>query len=140
MIGMLINRTSKKVHLILLLPQFSNWIVSKAIGLNSFDKILIDMLLAKFGFCVKIICCLFGQFFIGYIDEKYRSAFAHLVNIFELNITMINKFPNINCCELFGRISQTSTKLFLAHVKKPLPRQAELSIASSIRCYVSTHW
>ena len=34
------------------------------------------MFLVKFGLFVKMICCLFDQFFVRYIDGKYRSANA----------------------------------------------------------------
>ena len=68
----------QKVQLMLLECRFGNWLVSKAIGLNSFDNISIEMLLVKFGVCVKIICCLFAQFF-RHVDGKNRSAIAPLV-------------------------------------------------------------
>ena len=61
---------------------FSNWLISKAIDFNSFDKIAIQMLLVKFGSCVKMIYSLFDQFFIRHIDGKFRSATAPLVLFF----------------------------------------------------------
>ena len=43
----------------------------KAIDLNSFDEISIEMFfLFKFGSCVKMICCLFDHFFIRHIDGE----------------------------------------------------------------------
>ena len=63
----------------LLVCRFSKWLICKAIGLNSSDNISIEMFLVKFGLCVKMICCLVDQFFIRYIDGKYRSATAPLV-------------------------------------------------------------
>ena len=59
---------------------FSNWLVSKAIGLNSFDEISIELFLVKFGLCVKMIC-LFDQFFIRHFEGIYRSATAPPVQL-----------------------------------------------------------
>ena len=59
----------------MLVWRFSNRQVSKAISLNTFDKVSIEIFFAKFGLCVKI-CRLFDQIFISYFDGKYRSATA----------------------------------------------------------------
>ena len=86
--------TCKKVRLMFLGCQFSNWLVFKAIGLNSFDKICIEIFLVKFGLCVKTICCLFDKFFIRHIDGKYRSATGplvyHLPRFFEGQLSVSN--------------------------------------------------
>ena len=81
-IGLLMSWACKKVQLGLLVCRFSNWIISKSIGLTFFDKIFIDMSLVKFGLDVKMSCCLFDQFFIRHIDGKYRSLTASLVDTF----------------------------------------------------------
>ena len=64
--------------------RFSNGLVSKAIGLNSFDKISIEMFLVNFGLCVKMICCLSDHFFIHHFENiavrlclLFFDAFKH---------------------------------------------------------------
>ena len=52
-IGILISWTCKKVQLMLLIFRFSNWLISKAMGFDSFVKISIEMFLVKFGLCAK---------------------------------------------------------------------------------------
>ena len=64
--------------MILVCP-FSNWLIAKAKSLISSDRISIEVFLVRFGLCVRMICCLFDQFFIHHIDGKYRSATALLV-------------------------------------------------------------
>ena len=81
-IGMLISWTCKNVqvlHLMFLVFQTSNWIFSKAVDLNSFDKISIEMFVANFSLCVKISCCLSVPFFIRHNEGKYSSSTSLLV-------------------------------------------------------------
>ena len=71
--------TKRKGSIIVLSLSILNWLVSKAIGLNSFGKVAIKMFLVKFGVCVIMVCCLLDQFFIRHIDGKYGSATGTLV-------------------------------------------------------------
>ena len=47
-----------------------------------FRQISINMFFAKFGLCVKTICCLYDQLFIRHIVGNYRSSIARLVTEF----------------------------------------------------------
>ena len=58
---------------------FSNCLIAKAKSLISSDRISIEVFSVRFGLCVRMIWCLFDQFFIHHIDRKYRSATALLV-------------------------------------------------------------
>ena len=78
-IRMLISWTCKKLQKMLLVCRFSFWLIFNAIGLNSFDKISIEMFLIKFGWCVKMFICVFDHFSIRLFQRKYGSATAHLV-------------------------------------------------------------
>ena len=78
-IRMLISWTCKNFQQIMLVCRFSNWLISNGIGLNSFDKISIEMFLIKCGCCVKMFICVFDQFSIRHFERKYGSATAHLV-------------------------------------------------------------
>ena len=64
----------QKGSIIIVVCRFSNWLISKATGLKSFDNISIEMFLVKIGLCVKMICFLFDHFFMRHIDRKYRSS------------------------------------------------------------------
>ena len=79
----------------LLVSRILNWFFSNAIGLNSFDKISMEMFLVKFDSSVKLICCLLDQFFIRHIDGKYRSAIEPLVDYFTQIICTIVVSPNL---------------------------------------------
>ena len=61
--------------------RLSNWLISKAISLNSFDKLTIEMFLVKFGWCSKRICCLFDRIYIRLISLKISHAIEPLVFI-----------------------------------------------------------
>ena len=55
------------------------------------------MFLVKFDLCVKMICCLFDQFFIRHIEEKFRSATGPLV---EFLLCILICFAKIFMCFL----------------------------------------
>ena len=78
-IRMLISWTCKNLQQMLLVCRFSNWLISNAISLNSFDKISMEMFLIKCGCYVKMFICVFDQFSSRHFERKYGSATAHLV-------------------------------------------------------------
>ena len=81
---MLINWTCKKVQLMLLVCRFSNWFISKPVGVNSFsfDKIIsIEMFLVKFGWGVEKIC-FFDHFLSAKLTEKVKMRLSFLLIIF----------------------------------------------------------
>ena len=65
--------------------------ILEAIGLNSFDKLPIEMFFVDFGLFVKMIC-FFDKYFIRHIDGKYRSATALLVYIFHCDYEFFSTF------------------------------------------------
>ena len=55
----------QNVQLRFLVCRFLNWLISKAMGLNSFNKISLEIFLVNFGSfvqVVQVICCMLDQF------------------------------------------------------------------------------
>ena len=52
--------------------------ICSGIGMNSIDKVCIEIFFFSFGFFVEVICCMFHQFLFRHIDGKNRSATARL--------------------------------------------------------------
>ena len=77
--GILMSWTCKKVPLMFWVCQISNRLISKALGLNFFNKFFIYMFLVKFSLCVFMIRSFPDQLFIRLLDRKYRSATAPIV-------------------------------------------------------------
>ena len=69
----------EKAHLIFIFRQSPNSKFYKTTNLNSSDKNSVEIILAKFGFLLKLIWCIYDQSFLHPIEVKYRSAIAPLV-------------------------------------------------------------
>ena len=71
-VRILMDRKRVKLHLVFIFRRSSNSKFYKTTGLNSREKISIEIILSEFGCLLKLIWCMYGQSSLRPIDGKYQ--------------------------------------------------------------------